>query len=290
MPDDKSLSWSRIEDYRDITFRFASHLRLKTSQDAIRYVNERGCIFFWPIAGFDMPSLWGAVAGDRPVPNEHDDPAHVTWRWKDDLLDKGVWFYAKVLRQKSTMISLKHIPSFYRLSPNYGNPEEDYLIAYQEGKLSLEEKRVYEALLKNGPLDSISLRAKSRLSNKENTSRFNRALNLLMRDFRILPVGIAKAGTWNYAFAYDAVHRQFPDLLEKARLISESEARVNILNGYFHSVGASELSTIRRLFQWPERLAERTLQSMLASETLINQVKFKDKEGDWWMLSNLAHP
>lgn len=287
MPVREILSWSLVEGYRRKSFRYLPHYRLKTSEDAIRFVNERGFVFFWPISGFDVPSLWGAVAGDRPVPNQHDDPAHITWRWKDDLLGKGVWYYAKVLRQKSTMISLDLLPFFYALSSNYGDPEQDYLIAYQDGKLTLEEKQVYEAILKSGPMDSIMLRNESRLSSKENASRFSRALNFLMRDFRILPVGVAEAGTWNYAFVYDAVHRHLPGLLEKAQRISESQARITILESYFKSVGASQIEVIRKLFQWPERLVERTLDAMYESRLLVNQVKFKSKEGEWWLLSSL---
>lgn len=287
MPDDVPLSWSRIEAFRENSFGYKPGKRLRYQQDAIRFVIERGFIFFWPIAGFDLPSLWVAVAGNRPVPNNHDDPAHITWRWKDDLLGKGIWYYAKILRQKGTLISLDLLPCFYALSPNYGSPEEDYMITYQEGKLTLEEKQVYEALLDQGPLDSLALRQQSRLSSRGNSSRFNRALNSLMRDFRILPVGIAEAGTWNYAYVYDVVHRSFPDLVETSHQISESEARMRIINSYFLSVGASQSSAIRRLLQWPDRLLEKTL-IMLQSANIIHRVKLSGLEGDWWVLTSLT--
>lgn len=282
------FSWSLVEEYRQKTFRFLPKYRLKTFEDAVRFVNERGFVFFWPISGFDIPSLWGAVAGDRPVPNQHDDPAHITWRWKDDSLGKGIWYYAKVLRQKGTLISLDLLPNFYALSPNYGDPEQDYLIAYQDGKLSLEEKLVYETILKGGPMDSIMLRNESRLSSKENNARFSRALNLLMRDFRISPVGVAEAGTWNYAFVYDAVHRHFPLLMEKAREVSESDARRQILGSFFTSVGAARIQDIRKLFQWPEGLVERTLELMQEKFKIVDQVQFEGKEGEWWLLSSLS--
>ncbi|MCK7520523.1 MAG: hypothetical protein MZV64_23930 [Ignavibacteriales bacterium] len=50
---------------------------------ASTFVNRRGFVFFWPISGIDLPSLWTAVAGDRPVADKHDDPGHITWGWKD---------------------------------------------------------------------------------------------------------------------------------------------------------------------------------------------------------------
>ena len=174
-----NINSDKLQKYRDKTFCFLPRNRLRNKQDAIDFVNNRGAVFFWPIKGIDFPSLWGGVAGDRNVPNNHDDPAHVTWGWKDDLLGKKVWFYAKILRQKSTIISLDLVPNFYALSPNYGDPEEDYMISYEEGVLSSEEKLVYEALLDNGAMDTLSLRKAANLSSTENTSRFNRALLLI---------------------------------------------------------------------------------------------------------------
>jgi hypothetical protein len=95
-----SINTEKLQKYRDKTFCFLPRNRLRNKQDAIGFVNTRGAVFFWPIKGIDFPSLWGGVAGDRNVPNNHDDPAHVTWGWKDDLLGKKVWFYAKVQAEK----------------------------------------------------------------------------------------------------------------------------------------------------------------------------------------------
>ncbi|MDP2964655.1 MAG: hypothetical protein Q8N39_01305 [Pelolinea sp.] len=287
MQTEATISAAKLREHRARTFCYLPRKRLRSKQDAIDFVNERGTVFFWPIKGIDFPSLWGAVAGDRPVPNNHDDPAHVTWGWKDDLLGKKVWFYAKILRQKSTIISLDLLPYFYALSPNYGNPEEDYLISYEEGVLSSEEKLVYEALLNNGALDSLMLRKAANLSSSENTSRFNRALLLLQRDFRILPVGIAESGAWHYAFIFDAVHRQFPDLTDRAHDISEAQARQEILRSYFLSVGSATKNDVKKLFQWIDLSIDRSLKTLVGNGFLIEGVQIEDKPGDWFTIKEL---
>ena len=278
---------ARLREYRERTFCYLPRKRLRSKQDAIDFVNERGAVFFWPIKGIDFPSLWGAVAGDRPVPNNHDDPAHVTWGWKDDLLGKKIWFYAKILRQKSTIISLDLLSFFYALSPNYGNPEEDYMVSYEEGVLSSEEKLVYEALLNYGALDSLMLRKAANLSSSENTSRFNRALLLLQRDFRILPVGIAESGAWHYAFIFDAVHRQFPDLADRAHNISEVQARQEILRSYFLSVSCATKHEVKIIFQWTDLSIDRSLKTLAENGFLIEGVQIKDKPGDWFTIIKL---
>src|SRR6266542_6009645 len=142
----------RLRAYRAQAYHTAPAKRVKSKDEAVEFVNERGFIFFWPIKGVTLPSLWAAVAGDRPVADAHDDPGHVTWGWKDSLLGQRKWYYAKVLRRKSTLISLAMAPYFYALSENYGEPESDYLLQYEQGLLSQEAKAVYEALLLEGTM------------------------------------------------------------------------------------------------------------------------------------------
>ncbi len=207
-----------IRAFRRKTFRYDPSSRVKSREEAVQFVNERGFIFFWPIKGIPMPSLWVAAAGDRPVADEHDDPGHITWRWKDESLGKGDWYYGRVLAHKNCMISNDMLPYFYALSPNYGEPEIDYLEDYDRGLLPLEARNVYEVLLKEGPLDSISLRKAAHLSGSGSESRFNKALDILQTTFRIVPCDTSTKGAWHYSFVYDAFHRHFMDAIDQSRI------------------------------------------------------------------------
>ena len=169
------LDTKRINTYRIKTFCFANKYRLSTKEEAIQFANQRGFIFFWPIKNIVLPSLWTAVAGDRPVANQHDDPGHISWAWKDSLLGSQHWYYAKVLRKRATIISLDVAPYFYALSENYGSPEEDYLTLYERGHMTIEAKTVYKILLEQGAMDTIALRRASHMTSKESDSRFSRA-------------------------------------------------------------------------------------------------------------------
>src|ERR1035437_10293576 len=112
-----ALSSECLRSYRAQTYRFAPGLRLASADEAVDFVNQRGFIFFWPIKNVELPSLWVAAAGDRPIADEHDDPGHTTWGWKDDQLDKRRWYYGRTLRRRNTLISLDVLPYFYALSP-----------------------------------------------------------------------------------------------------------------------------------------------------------------------------
>jgi hypothetical protein len=283
----QTLKLDLLKAHRARSFHLLPANRISSPAAALDFVNERGFTFFWPVKGVDLPSLWAAVAGDRPVPDEHDDPGHVTWRWKDDSLDKRRWYYGKILRRKATFISLEIAPYFYALSENFGAPEEDYLVAYEEGRLTQASKQVYETLLDKGALDTISLRKEARLLNAKE-SAFNRALEDLQKDFKILPVGIAEAGAWKYAYRYDLTSRHFPDLPEQARTIGEAEAREKLVELYLRSVGSAQARDVLKLFGWPPELAARTVTQLVQSGAAMDGVTHPKFKGEWLALPELV--
>jgi len=288
------ISLDKLNTHRARTFRHAQGdafnlppaKRLSTPAQALNFVNKRGFVFFWPISGIVMPSLWTAVAGDRPVADKHDDPGHITWRWKDGALDKKIWYYAKILRKKATMISLEVAPYFYALSENYGSPEEDYLAAYEEGRLSQAAKQIYEAVLNEGALNTIDLRRVAKLTNAKD-SEFNKALEILQSDFKILPIGVSDAGAWKYSFIYEIVTRHFPDLAEKARRISEKDARAKLVELYFESVGAAQEGDVNKLFGWKKELTARAISGLIEKRSLVETEHPKQK-GKWLALPKLS--
>jgi len=281
-----TINLKQLNVHRIRTFHLPPTKPLSSQSKALTFVNQRGFVFFWPIKGIDLPSLWTAVAGNRPVADKHDDPGHITWGWKDDALPKRIWYYGKILRRKATMISLEAAPYFYALSENYGSPEEDHLLAYEEGRLTLSAKNIYDALLKEGALDSISLRKAARMTSAKE-SQWNRALEDLQMDFKILPVGIAEAGSWKYAFIYNITAQHFPELPEKARLVSESEARNRLLELYFESVGAGQARDVNRLFGWTSELTLRAIGRLVDSGKLTT-AEYPKKEGEWLALTKLC--
>jgi len=281
------VSQAALSLYQKQIFRTGAGLKLTSPQQAISYVNERGFIFFWPVKSFRFPSLWTAAAGDRPVPDAHDDPGHITWSWKDSLLDQRVWYYARLLKHKNSIVSLETIPYFYALSPNYGDPEADFLDQYEQGQLPLEAKLIFETLLKHGPLDTISLRKESHLSGPNSQSPFNRALDLLQQQLKVLPVSVSEAGAWNYAFVYDLTHRYYPQLQIKAREITENQAMDHLLTQFFASLGAATLKHAATLFNWLPELTQRSLNRLVKMGTIVDNVGLEKQPGEYYCIKKI---
>jgi hypothetical protein len=282
-----TLDLDRLQVHRARTFHLTPPARLSTPAQALAFVNERGFVYFWPIKGIVLPSLWVATAGDRPVPDNHDDPGNITWDWKDKSLGQRIWYYGKILRRKATFISLEVAPYFYALSENYGSPEEDYLLAYEQGHLTQAAKQLYETLLDKGSLDTISLRKEARLLNAKE-SVFNRALEDLQKDFKIMPIGIAEVGAWRYAFRYEITARHMPDLPEKARSIGEAEARRKLVEAYLASVGAAQIRDVVKLFGWAPELTRRSIAGLVQNGRLVDGLSHPQMSGEWLALPELV--
>jgi hypothetical protein len=282
-----TLSSDRLAAYRAETYHLRPDLRVLTREQAIDFVNRRGFVHFWPIQGVLLPSLWAAVAGERPVPNEHDDPGHVTWGWKDELLGARRWYYAKVLRKKATFIALDVAPYFYALSENYGEPEQDHLLQYQEGRMTFEAKAVYETLLAEGR--SIRSACASRpgwaagRASPASTARWS----CCKPTSRSCPWAVAQAGAWKYAFVYDLVHRFYPDLPEQARPIRQAEARRRLVELYLQSVGAAPQKAVAALFGWAKGDATAAIEALAADHVILSGVSVEGEAGEWVALRTL---
>jgi hypothetical protein len=269
-----------LQNYRARTYRLRPGATLTNKDDAVAYVEERGFMFFWAIRGIDLPSLWTATAGDRPVAAEHDDPGHVTWGWKDDLLDKRRWYYGKLLRGKATLVSLKSLPFFYALSSRVAELD-DYRLAYEEGKLTREARVIADVLLTHGAQHTIELRRRAHMSASASKARFLRALTELQRGLWVLPIGVARAGSWRYAFIYELFDRWFPEIYKRARGIPPKEARSHLLSSYINSVGALRVRDVRKLFGWRE---EEILQALSQLEDSEDALQLDD---DRWATAKL---
>jgi hypothetical protein len=142
---------------------------------------------------------------------------------------------------------------------------------YLAGTMTAEAKRIYEALLEHGPLDTVRLRREARMSAESAKSRFERALVELQVGLKVLPIGVAEAGAWRYAFTYELFQRWFPEVPEQARAIKRSEARRVLVSRYLNNVVAADRKMIAKVFhvlKWTPTELDRTIAALLQEGTV----------------------
>jgi len=159
---------------------------------------------------------------------------------------------------------------------NYG-ALDDYLQEYEEGRLTAEARAVYEAPLEQGPLDTVRLRRESCISAQGAKARFDRALVELQVGIKVLPVGVAEAGAWDYAFVYELLPRWFPEIPKQARAVGRGEARRVLVGRYLDNVVAADHKMLAQVFhvlRWTPAELERTIAALL-EEGAIQEMKVK---------------
>jgi hypothetical protein len=157
----------------------------------------------------------------------------------------------------------------------------DFQAEYEDGKMTAEAKAVYEAILENGPLDTVRVRREARMSAESAKSRFDRALVELQVGLKVLPIGVAHTGAWNYAFTYELFQRWFPEVPEQARAIKRSEARRVLVLRYIDNVVATDRKMIAKVFhvlKWTSRGLDRTIETLLEQGS-VHEIEIDGMEG-----------
>ncbi len=267
------LADAKLNAYRQRRWRQLAELRLRSLREAAEFLDEVGLCLFQPNRGVELPSLWGATAGlSGPAPRwgEHDDLYDRAWYWKDNLFASGRFYYGKALGNYRLFISRALLPHLWALSElNYGGEPDDYLELYQDGKLSLGAKNVYQVLRDRGPSSTTVLRRQTGIgAESSGWARFERALTELQRGLLITAVGIARDNAWQYTFKYATLLDAFPEEVAMARQLSSRQAMGHVLAHYVGLLGATTVRTAARLFNWPEERCLRIARDLDAAGTL----------------------
>ena len=110
-------------------------------------------------------------------------------------------------------------------------------------------------------------------------SRFDRTLVELQVGLKVLPVGVAEAGAWRYAFLYELLPRWFPDVPVRARGIGRGEARRYLLLRHLHNVVAATPAQVARLFGWTTAEVERAAARLEEAQEIKRGVRVEGLRG-----------
>jgi hypothetical protein len=278
---DHLMTLAQAQSLRNTRYRRARNLRLRDASAIREFVNDVGLCLLFPVQGIEMPNVYQAVAGfEKQTTPQHDDPTiSLTWNTKDRALDQRWWYYGKLIKAKATLVSFDVLPSFYALSANYGDPD-DYLHEYEAGTLSVDAKNIYEAVLKHGPMHAIDIKRKVGLYGDAHKGKFDKALSELQVGLKVLPIGVAEAGAWRYAFIYELLWRWLPEVPAQAREIGRGEARAALLARHLRNVIVTTPKEIARTFGWKPAEVEKAVTAVTdaGSATAGRVVKGIDAE------------
>ncbi len=269
------MTSNQIEQQRDRIYRRSRAERVRTMDEAVKFVDSVGfCLLFASAQGIELPSLFEAVKGRRDVTIEDwDADSDRIWTWKGELPADRRAYYGKALASgKPAFVSLRMLPHLIAL----GAPESvDH--DYRHGRISLDAKRVYDALRSLGPTPTMALREAAGFDRPGSSPRYHHALDGLQRALLVLPVGgTREVGAWTSQI-FELVERWFPRQVAQARRIDVEVARRALVKRYVRTVVAAQPSMVARVFGWPREQVITVLQDLCRRRIL-------SAKGEWFVI------
>lgn len=239
--------------------------RIRTIREAQRFIDRVGFCLLFPVKGLRLPTLYDAVMGGRPFSlSTWNDEIDRMWTWKDALPRQRRAFYGKFFRGKGTLISLEMLPYFYALTDNPGLNHE-YELLFERGKITMEEKKICEALYRHGPMGVMALRHDIGLVSRAQNVRFKKAAESLQKHLRIVHFGTEQESSAWASGVYELFPRAFPKAVRAARKISKDRARHQILKKYFSILPHARLADAARVFGFSKAQMQQDLPEAILS-------------------------
>ena len=240
----------------DGDYEIRSPSRLRTTADAMRFIETAGFCVLFPAKNIPLPSLYYAVSRRQVV--HWDKSAQLIWNWKDELPKKSRSFYGKYFKGRGSFISLEFLPYFLATHGTAIEAREAETF-YKTGRISHDALELWLALAKHGPLPTLELRHACKMESQAGNKRFKKAM-LELQGLLIVTHSGAERETEAWASnRFDLVSRSFSKQLAEARKISAEEARVAIAVKYKTLYPNAVPAQIARLFGWAKAQAVAAL-------------------------------
>jgi hypothetical protein len=193
-----------IEDCRDAMWCREATRQVETVHDAERFIEEVGFAACLTDSRRPGPSLYVAVCGRRdavlPRNVQKDPETSLAWHLKDELIERGHVYYAKLSRGKTMFLAPRMIPYFHAI---WGMRAAD-----EKKNLSKPARAILKVLRKEWELATSDLREEAGVNDRK---AFTKAMDELQAAMIVVPSAVVYEPKFTYIWEL-AVGR-FPDAM-----------------------------------------------------------------------------
>jgi hypothetical protein len=215
-----------IEERRDYKWCREPTRQVETVHHAESFIEEVGFAACLTDSRRPGPSLYVAVCGRRdavlPRNVQKDPETSLTWQLKDELIQRGKVYYAKLSRGKTMFLAPRMIPYFHAV---WG------VRRAEEGRrLGKHARAVLKVLRKEWEMASSDLRAESGIKDRVS---FTKAMDELQAAMIVVP----NAAVYEPKFTYiwELAAGRFPDAMVKR--VSREKAVREIARCFLNAAG-----------------------------------------------------
>jgi len=217
---------AEIEDFRDEQWCREGSRQIENAFEAERFIDRVGVVACLTDSRRPGPSLYVAVCGRRdavmPRNVQKDPEASLTWTIKDELVNRGTVYYAKLARGKAMFIAPRLVPYFHAV---WGVRR-----AEEPRRLSRHARAVLKVLRREWEMGTADLRADSGIRDR---AAFTHALDELQAAMIVVPSQVFYEPKFTYIWTLGV--GRFPGALMKR--VSRDTALREIARSFLSGAG-----------------------------------------------------
>jgi hypothetical protein len=239
------------EEHRDTRWRREGARQIASAAEAERFIEDVGFASCMTDSRRPGPSLYVAVCGRRdavmPRNVQKDPESSLTWTLKDEIMERGRVYYAKLARGRSMFLAPRMIPYFNAI---WGVRKVD-----EAARLSRDARAVLKVMRAEWEMATSDLRHDSGVKDRV---RFMRAMDELQAAMILIPCAAAYAPKFTYIWTLGVA--RFPT--ELRRRVSRESALREIARAFLSTAGITvpgELARVTGLSRTEAGLGNRAL-------------------------------
>jgi hypothetical protein len=193
---------AEFEEYRDERWCREGTRQIENAMAAERFIEQVGFAACLTDSRRPGPSLYTAVCGRRdavlPRNVQKDPETSLTWELKDEIIERGKVYYAKLARGKTMFLAPRMIPYFRAV---WCVPH-----AAEKRRLSKHARAILKVLRREWEMATLDLRQDSGVKDR---AAFNKALDELQAAMIVIPSAAVYLPKFTYIWTLAA--DRFPD-------------------------------------------------------------------------------
>ena len=242
-----------VEDYRDQRWCREGTRQIQTALDAEQFVEQIGFTACLTDSRRPGPSLYVAVCGRRdavlPRNVQKDEEASLTWVLKDELVNRGKVYYAKLARGKTMFLAPRMVPYFHAV---WGVRRSE-----EKRRLSRNARAILRVLRKEWEMSTADLRDESGVNDRK---AFARGMDELQAAMIVVPSEVFYQPKFTYIWTLGV--GRFGDAL--VRRVSRETALREIARCFLAGAGMTIPGELARVTGLPRPDAGRGNRALVA--------------------------
>ena len=210
-----------IEQLRDRKWRREEILKIETAPQVEALVEDLGFCLALTDSRTNLPSLYIAVCGRRdahaPRNVQKDYEMSLAWTLKDEVMQRGKIYYAKLCKARAMFVAPRLVPYFNAVWGVRKNQEKS--------ALSADANKILKVLRKEWEMGTSDLRQETKIETRQ---KLTKALDELQRAMKVVPQECLYHPTFTYIWTLSEA--RFPK--ETAKKVSREDGVKEIARAF----------------------------------------------------------